>query len=162
SCRAETRRATRASPRRLSSASLSARARRTFTRFGARRGTPARPRPAASGTRRGADQRGIAVQPDAGALAHLGVEPPGARRVVTEEDALELLALASGKVAARADEHLVASRVDERGDLGDALVLALAVGGLGRVLHVEPQRRQRLHDLEVVLGAHQIFPQPED
>jgi hypothetical protein len=59
-------------------------------------------------------------------------------------------------------EHVVAARVDEHRDLGHALVLALAVGRIRRILHVEPQRGARIDHLEVVLGRHEIFPETID
>src|SRR5262245_58895826 len=79
-----------------------------------------------------------------------------------EEDALQPLALVAPEVPAGAREHLVATRVDERGHLRDALVLVLGVRGLRRVLHVEPERRAWLDDLEPVLLRHQEFPEAED
>src|SRR5206468_4012996 len=117
-------------------------------------------KPGASGLYFG--DRQLAVEPDARPLAHVGAQPVSSLLVMREEDLLEALTLLGAEVPARPGEHLVPARVHERRDLGHALVLALAVGRLGRVLHVEPQRGPRLHDLEAVLRDHEVLPQPED
>src|SRR6185295_9161852 len=90
--------------------------------------------------RGGLQRGGLAIEPDAFARADMRLGATSDPVVVREKDRFEAIAVRGSEVAAGTREHLVTSRIDERGDLGHALVLILAVSRLGRVIHVEPQR----------------------
>src|SRR5207249_10567578 len=90
------------------------------------------------------------------------LRPVAAVLIVSGKDGFETLTIRPREVAAGAREHLVPTRENECRHLGDPFVLTLAVGGLGRILHIDPQRSPRGQDLEPVLGGHEVFPQTKN
>jgi len=69
--------------------------------------------------------------------------------------------LVAAEVATRAREHVVAVRVHERGDLGDASYWLWLYAASGESSMSSHSDAARLHHLEAVLRGHEVLHSPK-